>query len=95
MEPKPMQRPDPYVVCRFLERLWREGDAMLKTHLQRGVRLNYDLFVKYLEWMLAKGLVRLEHFDEGTEKVRITPKGVEAYERLVRWMRDFVSSSLR
>ncbi|MCK4368013.1 MAG: hypothetical protein KAW84_08735 [Thermoplasmata archaeon] len=93
MEPNRMEKPDPYVVCRFLERLWREGDATLKTHLQRGVRLNYDLFVKYLRWMLRKGLVELEHSQDGKERVRITPKGLEAYERLAGWMRDFVSSS--
>ena len=50
-------RPDLYVVARFLERLWREGSPMLKTRLQVAANVNYDVFSRYLLWLLDRGLV--------------------------------------
>ncbi|TET90649.1 MAG: hypothetical protein E3J35_06115 [Methanomassiliicoccales archaeon] len=80
-------RPDLYVIARFLERLWREGKAIIKTRLQTGVRLNYDVFLKYLDWTVKKGLVRVEE-REGHEYLVLTKEGFEAYKRLVGWIRD-------
>ena len=56
---QPPQRPDLYIVARLLERLWRDNAPMLKTRLQVAANVNYDVFSRYLAWMLAKGLVSL------------------------------------
>lgn len=80
-------KPDLYVIARILERLWRERESIIKTRLQTGARLNYDVFVKYLDWMVKKGLVQVEH-KEGHEYLTLTKEGFEAYKRLVGWIRD-------
>ncbi len=84
------ERPDLYVVARILERLWREDAPMLKTRLQVAANVNYDVFSRYLSWMLDRGLVALENSPEGHERVVLTPKGYEAYRRLVQWINEVV-----
>jgi len=86
----PLDRPDLYVVARLLERLWREESAILKTRLQISSNLNYDVFRKYLTWMLDRGLAEIENSEDGHEKVLLTPKGEEAYHRMVQWMNEIV-----
>jgi len=86
----PPERPDLYVVARFLERLWRENGPMLKTRLQIAANVNYDVFNRYLSWMLDRGLVTLEETPDGHERVALAPKGLDAYRRLVRWIEEFV-----
>lgn len=86
----PLDRPDLYVVARLLERLWREESAMLKTRLQVATNLNYDVFRKYLSWMVERGLVSFENSADGHEKVALTPKGEEAYRKLVQWINEVV-----
>jgi len=83
-------RPDLYVVARLLERLWRENGPMVKTRLQVAANVNYDVFSKYLSWMLAKGLVSMENSPPGHERVALTPKGFEAYRKLVQWINEVV-----
>jgi predicted transcriptional regulator len=85
-----MDRPDLYVVARVLERLWREEAPMLRTRLQVASKVNYDVFIKYLDWMLAKGLVELRPLDGGKEGIVLTPKGEEAYRRLVQWIDEII-----
>jgi predicted transcriptional regulator len=85
-------RPDLYVVARFLERLWRERKPIIKTRLQTGVRLNYDVFTKYLEWIIGKGLVQVERRDRH-EYLSLTKDGSEAYKRLVGWIKDVFGNS--
>jgi predicted transcriptional regulator len=85
-----MDRPDLYVVSRLLERLWREGCPMIRTRLQVAAGLNYDVFTKYLEWMLSKNLVSMVPGDDGHERVLLTEKGMESYAKLVRWINEFV-----
>ncbi len=85
----PLDRPDLYVVARLLERLWRE-EPVLKTHLQVAARVNYDVFARYLEWLRVRGLVALENAEDGHERVRLTPKGHDAYLRLVQWINEVV-----
>lgn len=85
-----MERPDLYVVARLLERLWREGGPMVKTRLQVAANVNYDVFSKYLAWMQAKDLVFLESNPDGHERVALTPKGAEAYRKLVQWINEVV-----
>jgi predicted transcriptional regulator len=84
-----LSRPDLYVVARFLEHLWRDERTRRKTDLQLAVRLNYNVYKKYLEWLLEKGLVKTERDGEG-ERVSITPKGLETYHTLVAWIKDTI-----
>ncbi|HKZ48038.1 MAG TPA: winged helix-turn-helix domain-containing protein [Thermoplasmata archaeon] len=84
-------RPDLFVVARILERLWREGEPMLKTHLQVASNVNYDVFRRYLGWMAERGLVAMEDSSRGHERVSLTAKGHEAYRRLVEWIREFAA----
>lgn len=86
----PPERPDLYVVARLLERLWREDAPMLKTRLQVATKVNYDVFSRYLGWMLSRGLVSLENSPDGRERVVLTPRGHEAYRKLVQWIHEVV-----
>ncbi len=88
-EPPPLDRPDLFLVARFLERLWREPGPILKTHLQMGGNVNYDVFLRYLAWFRARGLVTLDDNPDGHERVSITEKGKRAYRRLVEWLDEF------
>ena len=90
MAGRDLERPDLYVVARLLERLWREGAPMVKTRLQIAANVNYDVFSRYLNWMLIKGLVSLEDVPDGHERVVLTPKGAEAYRQLVQWVNEIV-----
>lgn len=83
-------RPDLYVVARILDRLWREHDAMLKTRLQVASRVNYDVFRRYLTWLLEKELVTVQNCEDGHERVALTMKGEKAYGTLVRWMDEVI-----
>ncbi len=83
-------RPDLYVVARLLECLWREDEAMLKTRLQVAANVNYDVFTRYLEWMCTRDLAALESSADGHERVALTPKGREAYRKLVQWINEVV-----
>src|SRR5574342_240585 len=88
--PPPPDRPDLFVVARFLERLWREGQPIVKTRLQVAANVNYDVFSRYLAWLLARDLVAVEGSADGHERVAITEKGKRAYRQLVEWMNEFV-----
>lgn len=90
MAGRDLDRPDLYVVARLLERLWREDGPMVKTRLQVAANVNYDVFSRYLEWMIAKGLVGLEVDEGGHERVMLRPKGEEAYRKLVQWVNEIV-----
>ena len=72
------------MVARFLERLWRDPRPHRKTDLQLAVRLNYNVYKKYLDWMEQKGLIVVG------ETVSITPKGLETYKTLVAWIKGTV-----
>jgi hypothetical protein len=85
-----LERPDLYVVARFLERLWTTERVYGRTDLQMAVRLNHGVFVKYLAWLTAKGLVSVAPDASGVERIGITPKGLDTYKRLVTWIRDTV-----
>jgi len=86
----PPDRPDLYVVARLLEGLWREHEPMVKTRLQVAANVNYDVFSRYLAWMMAKGLVSLEGNPDARERVVLTVRGAEAYRKLVQWVNDVV-----
>lgn len=88
--PPSVDRPDLYVVARLLERLWREDAPMLKTRLQVAANVNYNVFTRYLDWMCDRGLVELENSADGHERVSLTPKGREAYRKIVQWINEVV-----
>lgn len=90
MAAPPPSRPDLYVVLRLLDRLSKADDPMLRTHLQVGANLNYDLFARYLLWMIERGLVEACPMEDGKEGIGLTTKGREAYARLLEWIERFV-----
>lgn len=91
---EPLDRPDLYVVARLLERLWREAGApMLKTRLQVAANVNYDVFSRYLSWMRSHDLVAMESSADGHERVVLTPRGHEAYRKLVVWINEVIRDS--
>lgn len=85
-----MERPDLYVVARILDRLWRSNGPVLRTHLQVASNVNYDIFVRYVDWMRDRGLVALEDAADGHVRVRLTPAGQEAYRKMVQWINEVV-----
>lgn len=93
-DPQPLDRPDLYIVARLLERLWREEEPMLKTRLQVASNVNYDVFRKYVSWMTDRSLVVMENSADGHEKVRLTPKGEEAYKKLVQWINEVIHGKM-
>lgn len=83
-------RPDLYVVARLLEHLWRQDGPMVPTRLQVAGNVNYDVFTRYIEWMLSRGLVTRESSVDGSERIYLTGEGHEAYRRLVQWVNELV-----
>ena len=86
----PLDRPDLFVLARFLDRL-AEPRTWTKTQLQLAVRLNYDLFRRYLELLEAKGYVRRETDGDGVERIVALSTVAEARKRL----RDALDEWLR
>jgi len=82
-----LERPDLYVLARFLDALFDNGQPMKKTNLQMRVGLNYPRFVEYLAWLVSHGFVK-QTAEEGTELYSLSPQGVEAHHRLVDWIRE-------
>ena len=83
-----LEKPDLYVVARFLDILYRNGSAMKKTNIQMLLGINYPRFMEYREWLLNHGLVELITEDEKTERIKLTPKGIDSYHRLVDWIKE-------
>ena len=88
----PLKRPDLFIVARLFDRLWRENEPMLKTHLQQATGINYDIFIRYLNWMLERDLVKIENSPTGHELIKLTQKGWEAYRQLIQWINEFVNN---
>ena len=83
-----LERPDLYVLARFLDVLHSNGQPMKKTNLQMGVGLNYPRFKEYLEWLVSHGLIFQRTDEGGTELYSLSPQGLDAYHRLVAWIRE-------
>ena len=91
-----LEKPNLYVVARFLEVLYKDQTPMRKTNIQMLVRLNYPRFAEYLDWLLKHNLV-VKYMENGEntgdgpysgEKFGISPKGIEAYQTFVAWVKD-------
>lgn len=85
-----LDRPDLYVVARMLDALWHSAEPMLRTRLQVAANVNYDILVRYLEWMRDRRLVVLDNSPDGHVRVSLTPEGREAYRKLVGWINEVV-----
>lgn len=83
-----MEKPDLYVVARFLDIMYRNGSSMRKTNIQMLLGINYPRFIEYLDWLANHQLVAQAPDEAGVERVMLTPKGVESYHRLVDWIRE-------
>jgi len=53
-----------------------------------SVRLNYQTFLKYFEWLENHGLVKVVANDDGNERITLSEKGMEAHRRLVEWIKE-------
>lgn len=76
-------------MARFLDRLAEPDRAFTRAQLQLAVRLNWDLFRRYLAHLEARGLVAVEKM-EARDVVRLTQAGRDARRRLLEWLRDVV-----
>ena len=83
-----MEKPDLYVVARFLDIMYRNGSSMKKTNIQMLLGVNYPRFMEYLEWSLKHGLVAASLDEERAERIMLTPKGVDSYHKLVDWIKE-------
>lgn len=87
---EPPDRPDLYVVARFLDRLHRDEQVHTRSSLQRAVRLNYDLFRSYLALLEQKGFVETVEGQRRSPEVHLTEAGQVAWHDLVAWIRDIL-----
>ncbi|MBO3769416.1 MAG: winged helix-turn-helix domain-containing protein [Thermoproteota archaeon] len=78
-------KPDLYVAARIIKTL-KENNGMKRTALATACDLAYNRLVKYLDWMSEKGFVEID----GEGVVYLTPKGEEAYNRLVKWILEYI-----
>jgi predicted transcriptional regulator len=83
-----MEKPDLYIVARFLDIMFSNGSSMKKTNIQMLLGVNYPRFMEYLEWLLKRDLVAASLDEEGTERIKLTPKGIDSYHRLVDWIKE-------
>jgi predicted transcriptional regulator len=84
---KGLERPDLYVLARFLDILYENGQPMKKTNLQMRTGLNYARFTEYFDWLISHGFLQKQE-EDGTEVYSLSPQGLDAYHRLVAWIRE-------
>lgn len=53
-----------------------------------SVRLNYQNFLKYLEWLEQHRLVKIMSEDGVSERITLSERGMDAHKRLVEWIRE-------
>ncbi|MDG6904237.1 MAG: hypothetical protein JRN20_00465 [Nitrososphaerota archaeon] len=64
---------------------------MKKTNIQMSLRLTYPRFKEYLQWMLEHELVQeIQDEEEKSERIILSPKGIDSYHRLVDWLNDTI-----
>jgi predicted transcriptional regulator len=83
-----LERPDLYVLARFLDILYQNGRRLKKTNLQMRVGLNYPRFIEYLDWMISHGFVERQIDEGGSELYSLSPQGIDAHRHLVAWIRE-------
>ena len=75
------------MLARIIKSLRDKGPTS-RTPLATACGLSYDRFVKYLDWITAKGFVTVD--EDGL--VHLTPAGSKAYDELVQWILDHVGN---
>jgi len=85
-----LDKPDLYVVARFLDIMYRNGPALKKTNIQMLLGLNYGRFIEYLDWLLKRQLVAEKVDEEEGERIVLTPKGIDAYNTVVEWIKEML-----
>lgn len=80
-----MSRPDVYVVARILERLSLRGPRHPRTKLQHAVRLNTQVFTRYMNWLVARGYVT-RHIESEKETFAVTREGLNVLQSLGTWI---------
>jgi predicted transcriptional regulator len=83
-----MEKPDLYIVARFLDCLHDAEAPLKKTNLQLLVRMNYPRFAEYLEWMVEHQLASITKDDDGADVLVLSERGKAAYLRFVGWIRE-------
>jgi predicted transcriptional regulator len=83
-----LEKPDLYVVARFLDIMYRNGSGMKKTNIQMLLGVNYPRFMEYLDWLLKHDLVAEKVDEDKTERIILTAKGIDSYHRLVDWIKE-------
>jgi predicted transcriptional regulator len=83
-----LEKPDLYVVARFLEIMYNNGSAMKKTNIQMLLGVRYPRFIEYLEWLLEHELVAESLDEEKKERIVLTQKGFDSYHKLVDWIKE-------
>ncbi len=68
--------------------MYRNGSGMKKTNIQMLLGVNYPRFMEYLDWLLKHGLVEEKLDEDKTERIALTPKGIDSYHRLVDWIKE-------
>lgn len=53
-----LERPDLYVLARFLDILYENGRPMKKTNLRMRTGLNYVRFSEYFDWLTSHGFLQ-------------------------------------
>lgn len=79
-------RPNLYVVARFLDALARPGADLGRGQLQAAVGVNYDVFRRYLAFLVRKGYVIVVSGD----LVRLTGEGRRVRDELRAWLAAFL-----
>jgi predicted transcriptional regulator len=44
--------------------------------------------MEYLEWLIKHELVVSSVDEDGIERIKLTPKGIESYHRFVDWIKE-------
>ena len=63
---------------------------MKKTNIQMLLGLNYGRFMEYLDWLLQHQLVAETLDEDKAERIALTPKGIDAYNTVVEWIKDML-----
>ncbi len=82
---QPSSKPDLYVIARIINVL-KERGRLKKTELATITGVAYDRLSKYAEWMIERGLLKIDA--EGN--VSLTKLGLETYDELVQWILRFI-----
>lgn len=93
--PDDLVRPDVTQVVRILEAVWRAESPPKRTQLQRARGMNYTLFARYLDFLVARGLLELRESGDGFPTVWLTRRGWEAHRMLAAGIREMYGEFTR